>query len=193
MPRAASSRRCRLAALVLVAAIVVVLGSARAARAHYQVTSPTARPFVESLEVIPPCGGQPLGARTTFPIDGGVLAGQSYHATATANISVAFTADPILADFAQVLGPFTVNLGNFKTPAVSLTKTAGAAVGRNVTVQMTYFAGDGLLYQCVDAVLTAASSSNSTTTTSWALKELPRHNWLVFSVVSAALVALFFL
>ncbi|ORY51584.1 hypothetical protein BCR33DRAFT_459221 [Rhizoclosmatium globosum] len=69
--------------------------------AHFAVDVPKSRPFDEPLQPVAPCGGQPLGPRTRFPIVGGLIKGALYHPSGLGNFSVVVSDAPQPADFGK--------------------------------------------------------------------------------------------
>ncbi|KAJ3019518.1 UNVERIFIED_CONTAM: hypothetical protein HDU68_010631 [Siphonaria sp. JEL0065] len=139
---------------------------AATASAHFLIGSPIARPFDDDGEAIGPCGGQPLGSRTHFPITGGVISGGLYHPTGTANFSIVISnTDPTASQFGVVpIGPgFNVKLteGPFSTDPIDLSKIPSAVDGANATIQTVISTVDGVLYVCSDVVLDKSISKNA--------------------------------
>ncbi|RUS16109.1 hypothetical protein BC937DRAFT_91606 [Endogone sp. FLAS-F59071] len=152
----------KIALVALLAAL-----SASLVSAHYQLTYPAARGFVEDQEPTAPCGGfNSLQNRTEFPISGGFLEIYSEHVKATFQINLVFSSNPQDSDFtaadnSSVENTNVNNPGNICFP-LSLSGIAQAKNGTNATIQTIYNAGDGTLYQCADVVLvTNATGWNS--------------------------------
>ncbi|KAJ3074839.1 hypothetical protein HDU99_001655, partial [Rhizoclosmatium hyalinum] len=128
---------------------------AAVASAHFIITSPVSRPFDDELEVKNPCGGQPLGPRTDFPITGGSIVGRLLHPTGKARFSMVLSkVDPTADQFGQVLiGPgdnVQVTEGVFSTGPMDLSAIPGVKDGAPATFQVVMQTVDGVLYVCID-------------------------------------------
>ncbi|KAJ3267208.1 hypothetical protein HDU77_003288 [Chytriomyces hyalinus] len=127
--------------------------------AHYAVFSPAPRDGTdEQTELISPCGGLRLGARSNFPIKGGVITGDLAHPTATASFSIVVSeTDPAPSQFGQVfVGPppmSVLTLGSFSVP-IDLSSIPQCVDGAAVTFQVVMQTADGTLYTCMDVVCT---------------------------------------
>ncbi|KAI8609614.1 hypothetical protein BC830DRAFT_1233221 [Chytriomyces sp. MP71] len=140
--------------------LTALLLVASAASAHFIIQSPPSRPFDDDGEAKGPCGNQPLGARTHFPITGGSIIGDLFHPTATANFSIVIgNTDPLASQFGQVfIGPGSnvqLTEGEFSAGPIDLSKVQGAVDGASGTIQVALSTVDGLLYQCIDVTLDA--------------------------------------
>ncbi|KAJ3099135.1 hypothetical protein HDU96_010813 [Phlyctochytrium bullatum] len=166
-----------------VVALLVCIWAPLSVEAHFKVSSPPARFKSEALQVIPPCGGVPLGQRTPFPLAGANLKGDSFHASAQMTFSLALVEDPKESDFSA--GSFsTVTTAALAKPGpfevvVDLTKVQEAKVGANATLRIVYNAGDGILYQCSDVTLTAAETPSTTATPKSAAQVTASMSWLL--------------
>ncbi|KAI8613720.1 hypothetical protein BC830DRAFT_1082476 [Chytriomyces sp. MP71] len=141
----------------------LVLAAASSAMAHFIIQSPPSRPFDDDGEAVGPCGNQPLGARTAFPITGGAIIGDLFHPTATANFSIVISnTDPTASQFGQVFIAPGMNValteGQFDYGPIDLSKVDGAMNGANATIQVLISTVDGILYQCIDVIQTFDSS-----------------------------------
>ncbi|KAJ3051014.1 hypothetical protein HDU99_008529 [Rhizoclosmatium hyalinum] len=137
---------------------VSLIALASTVSAHFLVGAPPSRPFDDDGELIAPCGGQALGARSQFPITGGVVSGGLYHPTGTANFSlVVSNVDPTADQFGQVpFGPgFNVKFteGLWSTDKIDLSQIPGCVDGANVTMQVVMTTVDGTLFVCMDVTL----------------------------------------
>ncbi|KAI8842648.1 hypothetical protein BJ741DRAFT_340215 [Chytriomyces cf. hyalinus JEL632] len=127
--------------------------------AHYAIFSPAPRDGTdEQTELIAPCGGLRLGARSNFPIKGGVITGDLAHPTATASFSIVVSeTDPAPSQFGQVfVGPppmSVLTLGSFSVP-IDLSSIPQCVDGAAVTFQVVMQTADGTLYTCLDVVCT---------------------------------------
>ncbi|KAI8612539.1 hypothetical protein BC830DRAFT_1170974 [Chytriomyces sp. MP71] len=135
----------------------VVAVFAQLAAAHYDIQSPAPRAGSDDLtELVAPCGGLPLGGRSSFPITAGSITGGLYHPSAVAQVSVVFSSvDPAPSQFGQVFvaGPgLTVKEGYFTIP-VDLSSFAPAVDGATATFQVVMVTPDGTLYTCIDVTL----------------------------------------
>ncbi|KAJ3106122.1 hypothetical protein HDU97_006939 [Phlyctochytrium planicorne] len=152
-----------LAQLLLTISILASSLLVAPADAHFKVTTPPARFKSEALQVVPPCGGLPLSTRTPIPISGTFMEGVSYHPTAVVNFTLALTdSDPTEADFKVnwAKSPTTIpQPGNFQVP-VEIANIQGVKVGGVGTLRISFDAGDGMLYQCVDVTFAAAANTN---------------------------------
>ncbi|KAJ3294686.1 hypothetical protein HDU79_010644 [Rhizoclosmatium sp. JEL0117] len=125
--------------------------------AHFAVDVPKSRPFDEPLQPVAPCGGQPLGPRTRFPIVGGLIKGALYHPSGLGNFSVVVSDAPQPADFGKTYFSEGTNVrftaGLWSTRPVDLSAVPGCVDGANVTFQVVMSTVDGILYSCMDVVL----------------------------------------
>ncbi|KAI9345036.1 hypothetical protein BDR26DRAFT_857135 [Obelidium mucronatum] len=125
--------------------------------AHFKVYSPKFRPGTGKPELISPCGNIPLGARTEFPIVGGVINGNYGH-NGTGHISaVVSETDPTAAQFQKYFindkgANATFSAGNFSVP-VDFSNVPGAKDGAPVTVQMVLYDGPTIFHLCGDLTL----------------------------------------
>ncbi|KAJ3030614.1 UNVERIFIED_CONTAM: hypothetical protein HDU68_008367 [Siphonaria sp. JEL0065] len=136
--------------------------------AHFLIDVPVSRFFDEELEPQAPCGGQPLGARTEFPIVGGQIKGLLLHPTATARFSIVISkTDPLASQFGQVLiGPgnnVQITEGDFTTNPIDLSGIPGVTNGASATIQVVMNTIDGVLYVCSDVTLVSSSGPPPTT------------------------------
>ncbi|KAI9347821.1 hypothetical protein DFJ73DRAFT_836445 [Zopfochytrium polystomum] len=149
------------ASSLLSAVLVLAAAAASGVDAHVKWLSPTPRgTFNEALEVLPPCGGQALGSRTTFPIENGTVKFTSFHATAVVNFTLAVSPtasySPLESDFNIPYGPGVATYspkGTYTTAPFNLTGLPGVVPGAFVTLRMIYDGGDSNLYQCADVVI----------------------------------------
>ncbi|KAI8621684.1 hypothetical protein BC830DRAFT_1093077 [Chytriomyces sp. MP71] len=130
--------------------LISLLLAASAASAHFIIQSPPSRPFDDDGEAKGPCGNQPLGVRTHFPITGGNIVGDLFHPTATANFSIVIgNTDPLASQFGQVfIGPGSnvkLTEGEFSSGPIDLSKVQGVADGAGATIQVAVSTVDGLL------------------------------------------------
>ncbi|KAI9343627.1 hypothetical protein BDR26DRAFT_858436 [Obelidium mucronatum] len=141
---------------------------AATAMAHFVIDVPASRFFDEEVQPVAPCGGQPLGARTDFPIVGGSIKGMLLHPTGTGRFSIVISkTDPLASQFGQVLiGPganVRLTEGNFDTGAIDLSSIPGVVDGAQATMQVQISTVDGVLYTCMDVTLRGSSGPAPTT------------------------------
>ncbi|KAJ3050727.1 hypothetical protein HDU99_008592, partial [Rhizoclosmatium hyalinum] len=122
----------------------------------------------DATELIEPCGGLPLGLRTTFPIKGGYIAGGLAHPVAYADYSLVVT-DGDVTDpkaFGQTyFGPgkhVTYKFGYFNATDIDLSHVPGCVDGANVVMQVGFDAPDGRLVVCIDVTLKGVSVQSLT-------------------------------
>ncbi|KAF8649814.1 hypothetical protein AX16_005579 [Volvariella volvacea WC 439] len=131
-------------------------------QAHFQLQFPPPRgPFVENQEPTF-CDGYSTATdnRTRFPLDGGFFTFNSEHPSWTLGVLLSNSSNPTsFGDFVQVVPFFKDDgEGTFCIPLNFNANGTNAVDGQNVTVQIVFDGGDGLLYQCADLTL----SNNAT-------------------------------
>ncbi|KAH0838591.1 hypothetical protein J3R83DRAFT_6912 [Lanmaoa asiatica] len=163
----------RLISVVLTAAFAAV------ANAHFQLQYPLPRgPFVQDSEPTF-CDGytNAVSNRTVFPISNAVINLNSEHPTWTAGVIISTIQDPTsFADFNsssgyQMVVPYfqTNGEGMFCFPVnIATSGVSGIQDGANVTIQIIFDGGDGILYQCADLTLSANATVPSNATSSCA-------------------------
>ncbi|KAJ3503404.1 hypothetical protein NLJ89_g8450 [Agrocybe chaxingu] len=158
------------AATMIFSTFALLLCLFGAANAHFRLLYPLPRGnFVADLE---PnfCGGytEVTTNRTTFPLSGGFFRISTGHPDWAAGVLVSTVPNPNNFDnfsvngVQQLVKPFAreADAGSFCIP-LNLTEAgvAGVQDGANVTIQVVFDGGDGLLYQCADLTLSAALTS----------------------------------
>ena len=131
---------------------VLVLAALSSVQAHYQLTYPQSRGFVEDSEPLAPCGGFNTvnTTRTEFPIKNGFLEINSEHVQYQYTVNLALKSNPGAADFSSQNATVANGTNSFPDQAclpVDLSKVNGAVDGTPATLQIVYNAGDSLLYQ----------------------------------------------
>jgi len=146
--------------------VVLAATFAAVANAHFQLQYPLPRgPFVEDSEPTF-CDGytDAVSNRTVFPISNGVINLNSEHTTWTAGVIISTVQDPTsFSDFNsssgyQMVVPYfqTNGEGMFCFPVnITTSGVSGIQEGANVTIQVIFDGGDGVLYQCADLTLSA--------------------------------------
>ncbi|KAF8550890.1 hypothetical protein OG21DRAFT_1524807 [Imleria badia] len=156
---------------------ILATSLAAVANAHFQLQYPLPRgPFVQNSEPTF-CDGytNAVSNRTTFPISNGVINMNSEHTTWTAGVIISTDQDPTsFSDFNsssgyQMVVPYfqTSGEGLFCFPInITASGVSGVQDGVNVTIQVIFDGGDGVLYQCADLTLSANATvpSNATST-----------------------------
>ncbi|CAO3677976.1 unnamed protein product [Umbelopsis vinacea] len=147
---------------------VLVLAALSSVQAHYQLTYPQSRGFVEDNEPLAPCGGFNTvnTTRTEFPIKNGFLEINSEHVQYQYTVNLALKSNPGAADFSSQNATVANGTNSFPDQAclpVDLSKVNGAVDGTPATLQIVYNAGDSLLYQCTDVVLKTTPAGWNTT------------------------------
>ncbi|KAF8559403.1 hypothetical protein OG21DRAFT_1474348 [Imleria badia] len=149
----------RLNSVVFVAALAAV------ANAHFQLQYLLPRgPFVQDSEPLF-CDGyiNAVSNRTVFPISNGVIDLNSEHPTWTAGVIISTVQDPTsFPDFNSSSGS---GEGKFCFPInITASGVSGIQDGANVTIQVIFDRGDGILYQCADLTLSANATVPSNAT-----------------------------
>lgn len=124
--------------------------------AHFTLTYPSSRGFDETKEPTAPCGGfdTPSAQRVQMPLKSSFIEIDSGHVSYSYQINAVTKQNPTVSDFSS--GTVQVGQGSRSTPQAAclpLTFNDSFKANTNVTLQVVYNGGDGLLYQCVDAVL----------------------------------------
>jgi len=147
--------------------VAVLAALASTAQAHFTLNAPLPRGVRVADDQLTFCGGhaEVTSNRTVFPLEGGNVNIQTGHGNWTAAVMVSTVANPNTFDafkvdgedvFVRQWGARDEHGGTFCLPldlaAANLTD------GANVTLQVVFEGGDGLLYQCADLTL----SSNAT-------------------------------
>ncbi|KAJ3113267.1 hypothetical protein HK100_002045 [Physocladia obscura] len=153
----------------------LLLSLAATGSAHFFITSPVPRAgSSDGTELIYPCGGLPLGTRTTltpvngvFPIKGGLA-----HPTAVANFSIVVgNEDPILSQFAVTFFDGGENLGlveGYFTFDADVADIPAITDGANAVIQVEMDTADGHLDVCMDVTFSLSEAATTTTTTTTA-------------------------
>jgi len=145
-------------------ALAIAFAAASAVKAHFQVLYPQVRgPFSDDNE--PQfCDGytQPAN-RSLFPLNEGYISWLTTHPSWTVGVLISTVASPTsFGDFHTSSGADQLVVGYFQgtgTTGLCVDVKASAAGipgvqnGTNVTFQMVYNGGDGILYQCMDVTL----------------------------------------
>ncbi|KAI7889243.1 uncharacterized protein EV154DRAFT_553271 [Mucor mucedo] len=135
--------------------------------AHFTLTYPSSRGFDDTKEATAPCGGfdTPSAQRVQIPLDGAFIEINSGHTSYTYIVNALAKNNPTVADFSNTSSLVQVAQGGRAYPQAACLPLAFNDIkpNTNVTLQVVYNGGDGLLYQCVDAVVVdAAPSFNKT-------------------------------
>ncbi|KND03424.1 uncharacterized protein SPPG_00909 [Spizellomyces punctatus DAOM BR117] len=149
-----------LSLLILLLAVVNV-------HAHFKLDSPAARGTVEDKEIMAPCGGFDTlqNPRNPLPLTGAKVSITALHPDATANFYLILSSNPTANDFSsnsttrkQIAPTATgIKIGSYSAD-IDLSKIPEAKEGVQATLQVTFDGGDGLLFQCSDVVLGAATA-----------------------------------
>jgi hypothetical protein len=136
--------------------IVLLLAAISSVQAHYQLTYPQSRGFVDTNEPTAPCGGFNTvnTTRSQFPIKGGFLEINSEHVQYQYTVHLALNGNPTAADFTGSNTTVANGTNSFPEQAclpVDLSSVSGAVDGAVGTLQIVYNAGDGLLYQVMNS------------------------------------------
>ncbi|KAN0090749.1 hypothetical protein V8E55_004315 [Tylopilus felleus] len=139
---------------------------AAVANAHFQLQYPLPRgPFVQNSEPTF-CDGYTnvTSNRTVFPISNGMINMNSEHPTWTAGVIISTDQDPTsFADFNSSSG-YQMVVSYFQTSGegmfcfpinITASNVTGIQDGANVTIQVIFDGGDGVLFQCADLTLSA--------------------------------------
>jgi len=134
--------------------------------AHFNITYPTVRgPFNEDNEPNFCDSYTNAGARTPFPLTDGYIAFITSHPSWTAGVLISTKADPTsFNDFHNATGGDQLAVPYFQATGVSTCIKVeigslglqGAGDGANVTLQVVFNGGDGVLYQCSDVTLSSS-------------------------------------
>ncbi|KAF9014941.1 hypothetical protein BDQ17DRAFT_1228700, partial [Cyathus striatus] len=147
--------------------ILIALALVGSANAHFHLNYPEPRGiFVADQEPLY-CGGytNAVSNRTTFPLNEGFFTITSSHGGFTAGVAISTVQNSVSFDnFTESEGEFQFvhpyskeeNAGTFCIPLnVSAANISGVTDGANVTIQIIFDGGDGLLYQCADLTLSS--------------------------------------
>ncbi|KAG6371645.1 hypothetical protein JVT61DRAFT_9359 [Boletus reticuloceps] len=145
------------------------------ANAHFQLQFPLPRgPFVQNSEPTF-CDGytNAVSNRTVFPLSNGVIDLDSEHPTWTVGVIISTVQNPTsFSDFnSSLVVPYfkTSGEGGFCFPInIAASNVSGIQDGANVTIQVIFDGGDGILYQCADLTLSANVTVPSNATSSCA-------------------------
>ncbi|KAG2228731.1 hypothetical protein INT48_001165 [Thamnidium elegans] len=133
------------------------------ALAHFTMTYPSSRGFDTLKEPLAPCGGyDTLSAqRVQMPLKSSFIQIDSGHTAYTFVVYALLKNDPVNPDFIPS-NLVQVAQGGRSYPegaCLPLTFSESVQANTNVTLQVVYNGGDGLLYQCVDALLVDSAPS----------------------------------
>ncbi|GAA5795515.1 hypothetical protein EDC94DRAFT_613379 [Helicostylum pulchrum] len=133
------------------------------ALAHFTMTYPSSRGFDTLKEPLAPCGGYdtPTAERVQMPLKSSFIQIDSGHTAYTFVVYALLKNDPVNPDFIPS-NLVQVAQGGRSYPegaCLPLTFNESVQPNTNVTLQVVYNGGDGLLYQCVDAVLVDSAPS----------------------------------
>ncbi|KAI9306744.1 hypothetical protein BJ944DRAFT_198826 [Cunninghamella echinulata] len=143
----------------LVSALLLLTFTCQQVFGHYHLTYPPSRGFDETNEVVAPCGGfnTPQSNRTSFPLKNGFLQIDSEHTKYNYKIYLIVKPSPAQSDFNgdanTLVAESSVNYPMQSCLPVDVSKVSGAIDGASATFQISYNAGDGILYQCTDVIL----------------------------------------
>ncbi|KAJ3132938.1 hypothetical protein HK100_004819 [Physocladia obscura] len=179
-----------------------LLAFAGVCSAHFDLDSPAPRAGTQDLtELVPPCGGLPLGNRTVIaPVEGVFhITGELEHPTAQTNFSLYIGSDdPTQAQFTTYFDNgynITLHLGAFNFTA-NVGDIPAVVNGANAVIQVAMFTPDGHLTACADIVepcqtflLSASTGDSSTTTGSFTSAKSGTRASVVASAGLLALVA----
>jgi len=134
--------------------------------AHFNISYPAVRgPFDDDNEVNFCDSYTNVGTRTPFPLTDGYIAFITSHPSWTAGVMISTKADPSsFDDFHNSTGGDQLAVPYFQASGVSACikveigslGLSGATDGSNVTLQMAFNGGDGVLYQCADVTLSSS-------------------------------------
>lgn len=118
--------------------------------AHFTLIYPSSRGFDETKEPTAPCGGfdTPSAQRVQMPLKSSFIAIDSGHVTYTYLINAVTKQNPTASDFTS--GTVQVAQGSRTYPQAAclpITFNDSFKANTNVTLQVVYNGGDGLLYQ----------------------------------------------
>lgn len=149
-----------------IASSFLLLCTSSSVMAHFILDYPVSRGFNDDAEPNAPCGGFDSAPtnRSMFPITNGFVDINSFRISTTIVVNIALGNNPAAADFtaaaAKPASPATsINHPGHSCLSFNLTSFAGAANNTNVTIQVVYNGGDGILYQCADIVLVTSAPS----------------------------------
>lgn len=136
----------------LFAYCVALLVCLQLVSAHFTLTYPSSRGFDDTKEATAPCGGfdTPSAQRVQLPIDGAFIEINSGHTSYTYIINALAKNNPTTADFSNTSSLVQVAQGGRNYPQAAclpLSFTQDIKSNTNVTLQVVYNGGDGLLYQ----------------------------------------------
>jgi hypothetical protein len=131
---------------------MLILTALSSVQAHYQLTYPQSRGFIDTSEPIAPCGGFNTvnTTRAEFPLKNGFLEINSEHVQYQYTVNLALNSNPSAADFSSQNASVASGSNSFPQQAclpVDLSKLSGAVDGTPATFQVVFNAGDGILYQ----------------------------------------------
>lgn len=121
------------------------------ASAHFTLSYPSSRGFDESNESTAPCGGYNTVStqRVQMPLNSSFIEINSGHPSYTYVVNVLASNSPSVADFSNTSNLVEVAQGGRSYPQAACLPLAfkNIAPNTNVTLQVAYNGGDGLLYQ----------------------------------------------
>lgn len=121
------------------------------ASAHFTLTYPSTRGFDETKEATAPCGGYNTASsqRVQMPINSSFIEINSGHTSYTYVINALAKNDPTTSDFSNATNLVQVAQGGRAYPQAACLPLAFNDIksNTNVTLQIVYNGGDGLLYQ----------------------------------------------
>ncbi|OZJ04698.1 hypothetical protein BZG36_02534 [Bifiguratus adelaidae] len=132
--------------------------------AHYQLTYPASRGFIDTSEPTAPCGGfnNVNTTRFSFPLHNGFVVINSEHVQASIQMYLVIGNNPSTQAFNQntTIDNLSIKQPGLNCLSANLANVTGAADGVNATIQLLFNAGDGILYQCADVTLSSSASLN---------------------------------
>jgi len=158
-------------------ALAIAFAAASAVNAHFQVLYPPVRgPFDDDNEVQFCDSYTEPANRSPFPLNDGLISWLTTHPSWTVGVLISTAASPTsFNDFHTSSGADQLVVGYYEGNGtnglcVSVKPTAagipGIQNGTNVTFQMVYNGGDGILYQCMDVTLSDQVTTPSNITCS---------------------------
>lgn len=120
------------------------------ASAHFTLSYPKSRGFDESKEAVGPCGGfdTPSSQRVQMPLKNSFIQVNSGHVAYSYNINAVVKNDPTASDFSSNVVKVAEGTRSYpEESCLPLNFNDSFKTNTNVTLQVVYNGGDGLLYQ----------------------------------------------
>jgi len=144
----------------------IVFVGASVVNAHFNISYPAVRGAFNDDNEVNFCDSYSNpSARSPFPLSNGLIAFITSHPSWTAGVMISTSSDPTsFSNFRNSSGgdqlavPYFQSGGTSGCIAVNVSDSglSGLNDGSNVTLQMVFNGGDGILYQCMDLTLSSS-------------------------------------